>query len=135
MKPTQPDATPYLEHVHSDERGDIYRVVVPPDIELMLFRCRAGYKRGGHSHTAPEIVTVLSGRMLYHKVIDGEEQVHERRPGDVMRNLPEEPHMGEFLEDTWVLEWKYGADGGIGKWKTIDYEPLRAQTRIPPQET
>mgnify|MGYP001562304250 FL=1 len=120
---------PRLEHVHSDARGDIYRLLVPPKLEIMLFRCKAGFKRGGHRHTAHEVVSLLSGRMNYHKVIDGQPQVEEKLPGAVMVNKPDEPHMGEFLEDSWVIEWKYGPDGGIGDWQTIDYEPLRAQTR------
>jgi len=124
--------TPRLEHVHSDARGDIYRVLIPPDQEIMLFHCKAGFKRGGHSHTAPEVVTLLAGRMNYHKVIGGVETVEEKHPGDVMRNLPDEPHMGEFLEDSWVMEWKVGPEAGVGKWETIDHEPFRVQTRVTP---
>lgn len=121
---------PKLEKIHEDDRGTIYRVLIPPDFELMLFRCKAGYKRGGHSHTAPEVVAVLSGKMRYHKAKPGGHiSAEEKRPGDVIRNLPNEPHMGEFLEDTWVAEWKYGPDGGIGRWVTNDYEPLRVQAR------
>ena len=44
----------------------------------MLFRCKAGFKRRGHRHTAHEVVSLLSGRMNYHKVIDGQPQVEEK---------------------------------------------------------
>lgn len=122
---------PRFEKLHEDARGEIYRVLIPPDFEVMLFHCRKGFKRGGHRHTAPERVALLLGRMNYHKVIDGKSEVSEKHPGDVMLNLSDEPHMGEFLEDSWVAEWKFGPDAGIGKWETIDHEPLRAQTRTP----
>ena len=39
-----------LEQVHQDSRGDIYRVLLPDNRELMLFFCKAGFLRGGHSH-------------------------------------------------------------------------------------
>ena len=116
---------PILELVHRDGRGDIYRVAIPPDREIMIFRCRAGFLRGGHSHTCPEIVSVLSGRMRYHKTVDGVATVEERGPGDAWANLPGEPHMGEFLEESWVVEWKYGPDAGEGRWTTVDHAPYR----------
>ena len=120
------DSDPRLELVHRDDRGDIYRILIPPDIEVMLFRCVAGHLRGGHSHTAPEIVSLLAGRMNYHRIVDGVPEVLELRPGDVRVNQPGDPHMGEFLEDSWVIEWKFGPNGGIGDWQTINYPPMRA---------
>ena len=120
-------AAPCLEHVHSDARGDIYRLLIPPNLEVMLFRCAAGHLRGGHSHTAPEIVSLLSGRMNYHRVVDGVPEVQEIKPGDVRVNRVGDPHMGEFLEDSWVIEWKFGPHGGIGDWHTTDHPPMRAQ--------
>lgn len=123
------DDDPRLEFVHGDDRGDIWRVLIPPDLELLLFHCKAGCKRGGHSHTTPEVGVLLTGKMIYHKVIDGKPEALEKRPGDVTRNLPSEPHMAEFLADSWVLDWKYGPDAGVGKWETIDYPPMREQMR------
>ena len=118
-------AAPRLEHVHSDARGDIYRLLVPPNLEVMLFRCAAGHLRGGHSHTAPEIVSLLAGRMYYHRIVDGVPETLAGVPGDVWVDQPGDPHMGEFLEDSWVIEWKFGPNAGIGKWETVDYPPLR----------
>ena len=116
---------PRLDHIHSDARGDIYRLLVPPDLEVMLFRCKAGQLRGGHSHTVPEVVSVLAGAMNYHRIIGGQYNIERTAPGDCRVNLPGQPHMGEFLEDSWVIEWKFGPNAGIGKWETVDYPPLR----------
>lgn len=112
---------------YSDPRGDIYSIAIPPDQELMLFFCKAGYLRGGHSHDVPEVVLLLSGRMKYHKVVNGEDDTLELGPGEVSYNLPGQPHMGEFLEDSWLIEWKIGTK--VGDWTTTDYEPYRAMVR------
>lgn len=116
-----------VQKVHEDPRGTIFSILLPPNRELMLFFCKAGYLRGGHSHSVPEIVIVLSGKLQYHKVVDGKEKVFELSDGDVVYNLPTEPHMAGFLLDSWVAEWKINS--GIGEWTTTDYEPFRSQVR------
>ena len=116
-----------LDKIHSDARGDIYQVVLPKNRELMLFFCRAGHLRGGHSHDCTEAVFLLSGKLRYHKMVNGQEVISEMSPGDVSYNLPGVPHLGEFLEDSWVVDWK--TDAGIGEFTTTDYEPFRARVR------
>jgi|GEM_PF-3164806 len=118
----------HLELVHHDPRGDIYRVLLPGDRELMLFFCKAGHLRGGHSHNVPEMVILLSGKMRYHKWLNGEGEVRELEPGDVSYNPPGIPHMGEFIEDSWVVDWKLG-DVPAGGFTTTDFEPFRKLVR------
>ena len=112
---------------HSDARGEIYSIQLPDDQELMLFHCKKGYMRGGHSHDAREMVMLLSGRMRYYKVGAFAETVVELKPGDVSYNQPGEAHMGEFLEDSWLVEAKLGTKNG--DWSTTDYEPYRQLVR------
>lgn len=112
---------------HEDPRGSIYKVAMPSGQELLVFFCKAGYLRGGHSHDVHEVILVLSGRLRYHKVTEGQEAILELGPGDVSYNLPGTPHMGEFLEDTWLVEWKINA--AVGDWTTTDYEPFRKLVR------
>ena len=113
---------------HSDSRGEIYRIPIPPDQELMLFFCKAGYLRGGHSHDCSEMVILLSGKMRYHKMVDGQEAVTELKPGDTSFNAPGQPHMGYFHEDSWLVEWKLGGVPASG-FKTTDFEPFRKLVR------
>ena len=112
---------------HQDSRGDIYRVLLPGNQELLLFFCKAGYLRGGHSHDVPEVSLLLSGRMKYYKHTDQGDIILELRGGGVNYNQPGEAHLAEFLEDSWLVEWKI--DTEIGLWTTTDYEPQRAQVR------
>lgn len=116
-----------LQQVHEDSRGAIYSIALPQNQELMLFFCKAGHLRGGHSHDVPEVVLILTGHVEYHKIVDGEEGVSVHKAGHVIYNAPGEPHMARFLEDSWVAEWKIGAF--IGTWKTSDYGPFRERVR------
>ena len=119
-----------LEHgmrlVHKDARGEMY-VVELPEGEMLLLFSRSGALRGGHSHTIPEVITVLSGKMRYHKIEAGEERTVLLTDGDSSFNAADVVHMGEFLEDTWLIEWKIGARRT--GWKDTNYEPWRAKVR------
>lgn len=115
--------------VHQDARGEIYSLLLPTNQELMVFHCKAGYLRGGHSHDVPEVVLVLAGHFHYHKWLNGQEVVTEMYPGNCELNRPGEAHMGEFLEDTWLAEIKLGEHAGVGQWSTTDFEPFRQRVR------
>jgi len=117
-----------LKQIHQDSRGEIYQVVLPGNRELMLFHCKAGYLRGGHSHDCDELVILLSGKLRYHKWVYEADQVTDLEPGAVSYNPAGVPHMGEFLEDSWVLDWKLG-NVGIGEFVTTDFEPFRKLVR------
>lgn len=125
-----------IETVHIDSRGETYRVVAQ-DVhglifggrELMLFYCLKGGLRGGHYHDADEVVMVLSGKVRYHKMVGGQPTTQVLAEGDTVLNKAGEPHMGEFLEDSWVLDWKVGPKAAIGAWSTTDYQPFREQVR------
>ena len=116
-----------LHKEHEDPRGSIFSVAIPDNRELMLFYCKKGYLRGGHSHNVDEIVVVLSGHLKYHKMLGEDEHITFYSDGDYIVNLAGQPHMAEFLENSWVMEWKL--DTHNGEWSTTDYEPFRERVR------
>ena len=113
---------PILKLEHQDSRGEIYSIQLPDDRELMLIHSTPGAFRGGHSHDCDEVVTVLSGKMLYHKI----HKDMQLGPGGSSFNQAGVIHMGEFLEDTWLIEMKMAKKG---EWSQKDYEPYRKQVQ------
>jgi len=114
---------PVLKLEHVDSRGEIYSITLPGDRELMLLHSKEGSLRGGHAHDVDEVVTILTGKMTYCKY-DGVSEGHEViRGGDTSFNPAGEFHMGEFLEDSWLIEWRIGTSKG--KSKNINYGPWR----------
>ena len=116
-----------LEKVHEDSRGALYRVLLPTNQELMLLYSRAGSLRGGHSHTVDEIVILLTGQLEYHTLINGEDVVSIVEAGHITFHEAGEVHMGRFLKDSYLLEWKIGTT--IGEWQNVEYEPYRKLVR------
>ena len=113
---------PSIKLEHADARGEIYSIALPDNRELMLIHSAPGAFRGGHSHDCHEVVTLLSGKMRYHKLT----QVATIGPGDSSFNRRGEIHMGEFLEDTWLVEYKLAQKDA---WTQTDYEPMRERVR------
>lgn len=111
---------------HTDARGEIYSITLPDNRELMLLHSVKGSLRGGHSHSCDEIVVLLSGRMLYRKIINGKEVPLFLDPGDSSYNMAGQIHLAEFLEDSWVTEYKLAKKG---EWTQEDYEPYRARVK------
>ena len=122
---------PSIKLEHADARGEIYSISLPDNRELMLLHSNAGVFRGGHSHDCNELVVLLSGKMRYHKVTSTDpawvtDKMDLMDAGDVSRNLAGEIHMAAFLEDSWVVEFKFA---GKDSWTQTDYEPYRARVR------
>jgi quercetin dioxygenase-like cupin family protein len=117
------ETRPVLRLEHSDSRGEIYSITLPDGRELMLLHSKEGSIRGGHAHDVNETILVLNGAMRYYKVPGGTEAVTMLMDGDVSFNTAGEPHMGEFLQDTWLVEWKIGVKPG--EWKNIDHDDYR----------
>ena len=128
---TTSTAEPTISLVHKDDRGEMYTINLPGDRELMLLFSKKGSLRGGHSHDVPEAVMVLSGRMRYHKLVMPDfpaiATFSTLSDGDSSTNRAGEIHMGEFLEDTWLIEWKVGTTKS--GWKNTNYEPWREKVR------
>ncbi len=119
--------TPTIEQVSTDERGEIYVVNLPGNRELILLHSRAGTLRGGHAHDVDEVVVLLTGKMAYHKRDErGKESGRVVRAGDASHNPVGLTHMGEFLEDSWVMEWKLAKKG---EWRNLDYQPWRERVK------
>ena len=115
--------TPVFKLEHADARGEIYSITLPGDKELMLLHSKEGSLRGGHSHDVDEVVVILTGKMRYTKY-DGLNETYELvKEGDASFNPTGLYHMGEFLEDSWLIEWKLGTSKG--KSKNINYGPWR----------
>ena len=115
--------TPELHLEHTDARGEIYSITLPGDQELMLLHSKAGSLRGGHSHDVDEIVVVLTGKMGYHKVLDGKEVMDVVKAGEGSFNKAGVVHMGQFEEDSWLVEWRVNTRKG--KSKNSDYPAWR----------
>ena len=123
--------TPVIKLEHSDARGEVYSITLPDGQELMLLHSKKGTLRGGHAHAVPEQVMILSGRMAYHKTLASDPAMTSYLvlgPGECSFNVPGRIHMGEFLEDTWLIEYKIGA--GKEEWKNdVDYQPWRERVK------
>ena len=118
---------PRIELVHADNRGEIYSIELPDGQELMLLHSVAGSLRGGHSHSCAEVVLLLSGKMRYHKQINGlphDTQIKVMAGGDLSHNPAGQNHMGECLEDSWIVEYKFAKKG---EWTQANYAPYREQ--------
>lgn len=121
--------TPAIKLEHSDARGEIYSITLPSDKELMLLHSKQGSLRGGHAHDVSEIVVLLTGAMRYTKKIGetGNEWWEIVQGGETSYNNIGVYHLAEFLEDSWVLEWKIGTDK-YG-WKNIDDRTWRERVK------
>ena len=116
---------PTIRLVHRDGRGEMYAIDLPGDKELILLHCTEGALRGGHSHSVPEQVMVLTGEMHYHKELaPGQETIKVLKEGYVTYNAAGEVHMAEFPVDSWILEWKIGTNRT--GWVNTNHQPYRA---------
>lgn len=116
--------TPTIQLEHADSRGEIYSIALPDGHELMLLHSTPGAFRGGHSHSCDEIVVLLSGQMCYHKEFNRQDRPDMLRAGAYSFNPAKVNHMGEFLEDSWVIEYKFAKKG---EWSQEIYEPFRSK--------
>ena len=116
-----------LEPVAKDYRGESWRVVFPDNREALLIFTKAGFFRGGHSHSKPEISLLLTGRVKTWKIVNNTEVITEKSAGEFMINQADEPHLTLALEDFWLIDWKI--DAHIGEWITTNYEPYRVRVR------
>lgn len=115
---------PEITLVHEDARGEMYSISLPGDRELMLLHSTKGSLRGGHSHDVPESVMVLTGKMRYHKRFSAHGELEELlTDGRCSLNAAGQVHMGELLEDSWLIEWKVCKDRH--SWKNANYGPWR----------
>jgi len=103
-------ATPILTLEHADARGEIFSITLPGEQELLLLHSKKGTLRGGHAHDVDEIVVLLTGAMQYDKKQKqtGGHWQEELHGGEASTNHAGVYHLAEFLEDSWVLEWKIG---------------------------
>jgi len=116
-----------LEPVAKDYRGESWRIVFPDNREALLIFTKAGFFRGGHSHSKPEISLLLTGKVRTWKMIGDQEIVAVKGAGEFMINQAGEPHLTLALEDYWLIDWKINAH--IGEWITTNYEPYRVRVR------
>ena len=120
---------PILKLEHEDARGAIYSITLDGDKELILLHSKKGSLRGGHSHDVNEINVLLTGKMKYLKERgEGTYKYTETlNGGTASYNHIGEYHLAEFLEDSWVLEWKINTSKG--KWKNIDHAAWRERVK------
>lgn len=116
-----------FEFVSEDERGKIYRVVLPDNHELVLGFTRAGHFRAGHSHSTREVNVILSGKVKCYSRRGDDDVVSEKTNGDTIVNEPNVPHLIEAIEDSWIMDWK--PDARIGQWTTTEFQPYRTKVK------
>ena len=125
MEDSVTDSTPTITKVSEDERGEIYAINLPGNRELMLLHSLKGTLRGGHSHTCDENVLLLTGRLRYFNKSPntGREWQFEMTEGQTAYNPAGLIHLGEFLESSWLIEWKIGVtkEG----WTNENHAPYR----------
>lgn len=114
-----------LEPVAKDYRGESWRILFPDNREALLIFTKAGFLRGGHSHSKPEISLLLTGRVRNWKIMNNKEVVSEKSAGETMTNEAGDPHLTLALEDYWLLDWKLNTK--IGESKSTNYPPYRAK--------
>ena len=116
-----------LEPVAKDYRGESWRVLFPDNREVLLIFTKAGFLRGGHSHSKREISLLLTGRVRTWKIMKNTtvEVIAEKSAGEFMINEAGDPHLTLALEDYWLLDWKI--ETHIGESKTTNYPPYRAK--------
>lgn len=121
--------TPTLKLEHADARGEIYSITLPGDKELLLIHSVKDSLRGGHAHSVSEVVVMLEGGMRYYKKHDESaiEQYTLVHGGDASFNERGLFHMGEFVSDSWLLEWKIGTKRGA--WKNFDDPTWRERVK------
>lgn len=114
---------PKIELIQEDYRGASYQLLFPDNREAVLIFTKAGFYRGGHSHSKPEISLILSGRLKNWKRTGDLELTTEKGEGEFMMNSPGEPHVTLAITDYWLLDWKLGAK--IGESVSENYPPYR----------
>lgn len=121
---------PTLRLIHQDSRGEMYQILLPTGQEIMLLHSTKGAVRGGHSHTAEEVVAMVSGSLEYHKANErGQESSFILSAGQTSHNAKGISHYGVFLEDSWLVEAKYGPKSAVGEWENVEFEPFRKIVR------
>ena len=118
--------TPTIKLEHADARGEIYSIALPDGHEVMLVHSTPGSLRGGHSHSCPEGILMVSGLMEYHIMHGDESNTYLMVAGNPWHHGPGVIHMGQFLEDSWLIEVK---EAKKGDWTQTDYEPYREKVR------
>lgn len=109
---------PELKLVHEDGRGEMYVITLPDNREVMLLHSVKGSLRGGHAHDAEESTMLLTGKIQYSKRDHIGEWAEVLTEGSTTFNPIGRFHKGEFLEDSWLLEWKIGVEKDA--WHNID---------------
>ncbi|KAK9856847.1 hypothetical protein WJX84_008135 [Apatococcus fuscideae] len=92
---------------HYDNRGDIHKFKLSNNITINLMRTEAGTMRSGDLHNCTQMDVILSGRAILRRldVLSGQELVREYGANDFILIPPRIPHIFEFLEENYMVEW------------------------------
>ncbi|PNW70996.1 hypothetical protein CHLRE_17g742050v5 [Chlamydomonas reinhardtii] len=92
---------------YRDGRGAIYKFKLGEGVFVNMYFTKAGYRRSGDLHDCNQYDVVLQGRTRL-RMLDphtGSEVVQEYGANDFIVIPARTPHMFEFLEDNYLLEW------------------------------
>lgn len=101
-----------VESFPPDSRGEIHRLTCN-GIRVNLLFSRKGSARSGDYHPCAQFDAIIRGAVKISMMVDDETRRERKvvRCGGEFYRIPKDvPHLFEFAEDTWMLEW-WGADG------------------------
>ncbi|KAK9817420.1 hypothetical protein WJX74_008934 [Apatococcus lobatus] len=92
---------------HYDNRGDIHKFKLGKDVTINLMRTEPGTMRSGDLHNCTQMDLILSGRAILRRldIFSGQELVREYGANDFILIPPRIPHIFEFLEENYMVEW------------------------------
>eukprot|EP01025_Chloroclados_australasicus_P002265 TRINITY_DN10522_c1_g1_i4.p1 TRINITY_DN10522_c1_g1~~TRINITY_DN10522_c1_g1_i4.p1 ORF type:complete len:229 (-),score=17.29 TRINITY_DN10522_c1_g1_i4:348-992(-) len=90
-----------------DTRGDIYKFKLGKDVMVNMYRTEKGFMRSGDLHNCTQYDISLKGdaRLTMKDLDRDQEDVMVVKPFELVAIPPRMPHMFEFLEENYLLEW------------------------------
>ena len=113
---------PKIELFYSDERGEIYHLVMNKK-RISLLHTNKGCLRGADIHPHKQFDVVLKGKITFIERWEVGKVTTPLKVGDCITIKEGNPHYFESMTDSWVLEWWDGA------FKSEYYEPYRRKVR------
>eukprot|EP00850_Spirogloea_muscicola_P000685 SM000002S05765 [mRNA] locus=s2:2059007:2060077:- [translate_table: standard] len=93
---------------YEDDRGRIMRVAMGGGVVVNLLQTKAGKKRSGDIHNCTQFDILLRGRtnLHLHDLTLGTDKVLSFEGSNTFITIPPRvPHLFEFLEESFVIEW------------------------------
>lgn len=92
---------------HHDKRGDIYRFRLGQDVVINMYKTVAGNKRSGDLHNCTQYNVIMKGSasLTLLDPVSGRDATRSVAENEFISIPARVPHLYEFPEDTYLLEW------------------------------